>query len=122
MSYTSTTILAQLTGSSRDTAVLQAIIDEAGRQVTAYLRAKGIGPNVVDETQSACLLLSQAGLLRLGLQEGSFEARSADFTSSVNVTSAVVSMEKRAMAILDDYIARQIAGIVPRRMYVMRVN
>ena len=122
MSFCTTTDLANVTGSVRSVSILQAIIDESDRQVTAYLKARGVGAAAVDETKSASLLFSQAGLLRLGLQEGSFEARSADFTSSVNVTSAVTSMEKRAIAILDDYIARQITGSVPRRTYLLKVN
>jgi len=119
VSFCSPTDLINLTGSVRSNTILQAIIDEADRQVTAYLKARGVGVSACDETKSASLLFSQVGLLRFGLQEGSLEASSGDFTSSLNVTTAAKAMETRAFAILDDYIARQITLSVPRRVYMM---
>ena len=122
MSFCATTELANLTGSIRSSTILQAIIDEADRQITAYLRARGVSASACDETKSASLLLSQVGLLRFGLQEGSLEASSGDFSSSVNVTVASKAMETRAFAILDDYISRQISLTVPRRVYIMKAG
>jgi hypothetical protein len=120
MSYCTTTELTNITGSLRSSTILQAIIDEADRQVTAYLKARGVSASACDETKSASLALSQAGLLRFGLQEGSLQASSGDFSSSVNVTEAVKALETRAFSILDDYISRQISLNVPRRVYVMK--
>lgn len=120
MSYSTTTELTNLTGSLRSSTILQAIIDEADRQVTAYLKARGVSASACDETKSVSLALSQAGLLRFGLQEGSLQASSGDFSSSVNVTEAVKALETRAFSILDDYISRQISLNVPRRVYVMK--
>ena len=122
MSYCTTTDLQNLTGSVRSVTILQAIIDEADRQVTAYLKARGVGTAGCDETKSASLLFSQAGLLRFGLQEGSLQASSGDFSSSVDVTTAVKALETRAMSILDDYISRQITLSVPRRVYLMKAD
>lgn len=122
MAFCTYTELANLTGSIRSSTILQAIIDEADRQVTAYLRARGVGASICDETKSASLAFSQAGLLLFGLQEGSLEASSGDFTSSVNVTGAVKALETRAFAILDDYISRQISLTVPRRVYMMKAG
>jgi hypothetical protein len=119
VSYCSTIELINITGSLRSSTILQAIIDEADRQVTAYLKARGVGALSCDETKSASLLISQAGLLRFGLQEGSFQASTGDFNSSVNVTEAVKALESRAFAILDDFISRQITLSVPRRIYMM---
>ena len=122
MSFCTYTELANLTGSIRSSTILQAIIDEADRQVTAYLRARGVSASACDETKSASLSFSQAGLLLFGLQEGSLEASSGDFSSSVNVTGAVKALETRAFAILDDYISRQISLTVPRRSYMMKAG
>jgi hypothetical protein len=122
MSFCTTTELTNVTGSVRSATILQAIIDEADRQITAYLRARGVGASACDETKSASLALSQAGLLRFGLQEGSFQATSGDFSSSVNVTEACKALETRAFSILDDYISRQISLTVPRRSYMMKAG
>ena len=122
MAFCTYTELANLTGSVRSSTILGAIIDEADRQVTAYLRARGVSASACDETKSASLALSQAGLLLFGLQEGSLEASSGDFSSSVNVTSAVKALETRAFEILDDYISRQISLTTPRRSYMMKAG
>ena len=122
MTFSTTTELTNVTGSVRSSTILQALIDEADRQITAYLRARGVSASACDETKSASLLLSQVGLLRFGLQEGSLEASSGDFSSSVNVTVASKAMETRAFAILDDYISRQISLTVPRRIYIMKAG
>ena len=122
MAFCTYTELANLTGSVRTQTVLEAIISEADRQLTAYLKARGVSASACDESKSASLALSQAGLLRLGLQEGSFQASSGDFTSSVNVTDACKALETRAFSILDDYISRQVALITPRRSYMMKAG
>ena len=121
-SFCSTTELTNVTGSLRSSTIQQAIIDESDRQITAYLRARGVSASGCDETKSASLALSQAGLLLFGLQEGSLQASSGDFSSSVNVTEAVKALETRAFSILDDYISRQISLTVPRRVYVMKAG
>jgi hypothetical protein len=122
MAFCTYTELANLTGSVRTQTVLEAIISEADRQLTAYLKARGVTASACDESKSASLSLSQAGLLRLGLQEGSFQASSGDFTSSVNITDACKALETRAFAILDDYISRQVALVTPRRSYMMKAG
>jgi len=122
MTFCTTTELVNITGSVRSATILQAIIDEADRQITAYLRARGVSASACDETKSASLTLSQVGLLRFGLQEGSFQATTGDFSSSVNVTEACKALETRAFAILDDYISRQVSLIVPRRSYIMKAG
>ena len=66
MSFCTYTELANLTGSIRSSTILQAIIDEADRQVTAYLRARGVSASACDEMKSASLSFSQAGLLLFG--------------------------------------------------------
>jgi len=121
-SFCSTTELTNITGTLRSATILQAIIDESDRQITAYLKARGVSASGCNETKSASLALSQAGLLRFGLQEGSFQASSGDFSSSVNVTEACKALEARAFAILDDYISRQISLTVPRRSYMMKAG
>jgi hypothetical protein len=122
MSFCTTTELTNVTGTLRSSTIQQALIDEADRQVTAYLKARGVSASACDETKSASLLLSQAGLLRFGLQEGSLQASSGDFSSSVNVTEAVKALETRAFSILDDYISRQITLNTPRRSYMMKAG
>jgi len=122
MAFCTYTELANLTGSVRSSTILGAIIDEADRQLTAYLKARGVTASACDETKSASLALSQAGLLHFGLQEGSFQATSGDFSSSVNVTEAVKALEARAYSILDDYISRQISLTTPRRTYLMKAG
>ena len=122
MSFCTYTELANLTGSLRTSTILGAIIDEADRQLTAYLKARGVAASACDETKSASLALSQAGLLLFGLQEGSFQASSGDSSSSVNVTEAVKALEARAYSILDDYISRQISLTTPRRSYMVKAG
>lgn len=121
MAYCTPDELVGLTGSTRDDAFLTAIIAEADRQVTSYLRTRGVGANICDETKSASLALSQAGLLLFGLQEGSLQASSGDFSSSLNVMDAVTILEKRAWRILDEYVSRQIALTVPRKQHMAKV-
>jgi len=122
MAHCTYTELANLTGSVRTQTVLEAVIDEADRQVNTYLKAHGVNAVSNDATKSASLSMSKAGLLELGLQEGSFQASSADFTSSVDVTSAVKALRAAAYATLDDYIAIQLTLVTPRKVYLAKVN
>lgn len=122
MTYCTTADLVNLTGSTRTTTQLQAIIDEADREVNAYLKARGVSGSTCDELKSVSLKLSKAGLLEFGLQNGDFEADSGDFTSSVDVTRAVESLRAAARRQMDDFIATQVSLSTPRRIYVMRVR
>ncbi len=104
MSYCTTTDLINLTGSTRTTTQLQAIIDQADREINTRLKARGQTGTACDDLKTISLNLSKAGLLELGLQDGTFQTTSGDFTSSVDVTRAVESLRKAAFALLDEYI------------------
>ena len=120
--YCTTTDLTNLTNSSRPTAQLQALIDDASREIDSYLATAGVVSTDANVAQSAALKLSQAGLLLLGLQDGSMQATSSDFSSSVNVRDAVQYLRSEGFKILDLYIERQLVLKVPRRSYVVRAN
>lgn len=124
MSYCSTTELATVTNTAlvRTPTVLQAIIDEADRQINVYCKSRGVTPTACDDTKSASLTLSKAGLLELGLQEGTLQISNQDYSSNFDVYSAVKQLRDYAFKVLDDYIADQETLDEPRRKFVLKVN
>ena len=124
MSFCTTTELATLTNTAqnRTPTVLQAIIDESDRQITTYLLARGLTASACDETKSASIALSKAGLLELGLQEGTLQISNADYSSNFDVYTAVKDLRAMAFKTLDDLLSRQEDLNEPRRKYVLKVN
>lgn len=124
MSFCTTTELATLTNTAqvRTPTVLQAIIDESDRQITTYLHARGLAASACDETKSASIALSKAGLLELGLQEGTLQISNADYSSNFDVYTAVKDLRAMAYKYLDDLLARSETLEEPRRKYVLKVN
>ncbi len=104
MSYCTTTDLVNLTGSTRTTIQLQAIIDQADREINTLLKARGQTGMACEDLKMISLNLSKAGLLDMGLQDGTFQSSSGDFSSSVDVTRAVESLRNAAFALLNEYI------------------
>jgi hypothetical protein len=104
MTYCTTTDLINVTGSARSSTILQGIIDEADRQINLYLKSNGVTGVAGDDLKSISLTLSKAGLLEYGLQVGDLQASNGDFSSSVDVTSAVKALRDTADKALDRYI------------------
>ena len=124
MSFCTTTELATLTNTAsvRTPTVLQAIIDESDRQITAYLKAEGFTATACDETKSASIALSKAGLLELGLQEGTLQISNQDYSSNFDVYTAVKELRIEAFKYLDQWMSTQTSANEPRKKYLMKVN
>jgi len=124
MSFCTTTELATLTNTaqSRTATVLQAIIDESDRQITSYLKSEGYSAVACDETKSASLALSKAGLLELGLQEGTLQISNQDYSSNFDVYTAVKELRAQAFKYLDLWASYQTSANEPRKKYLMKVS
>ena len=114
MGYCTTSELVNVTGSARSSTILQGIIDEADRQINLYLKSNGVAGVAGDDLKSISLTLSKAGLLEYGLQVGDLQASNGDFSSSVDVTSAVKALRETAFAALDQYITANTVSQVTR--------
>ena len=128
MTYATYTELTNVTGSAESSTILQAVLDDAEREIVAYLKARGVTSSSCDATKSAELKIAQAGLLQLRIQKGEVIPVSGEMVASPdpNAASAVMSayrqLRRDAFQILDDYIAVQSSLNTPRRKYVVRVN
>jgi hypothetical protein len=124
MSFCTTSELALLTNSAqnRTVTVLQAIIDESDRQITSYLKAEGYTATACDQTKSASIALSKAGLLELGLQEGTLQISNQDYSSNFDVYTAVKELRIEAFKYLDQWMSTQTSANEPRKKYLMKVN
>jgi hypothetical protein len=124
MSFCTTTELATLTNTAtvRTPTVLQAIIDESDRQITSYLKAEGYTATACDQTKSASLALSKAGLLELGLQEGTLQISNQDYSSNFDVYTAVKELRIEAFKYIDQWMSTQTSANEPRKKYLMKVN
>jgi len=120
-SYCSNAELVAISGSVLATTILDAIIAQADREIDIRLAAYGLSGTAGDATlKAASLKLSQAGLLDYGLHTGTYESTSGDFTSSVNVNTAIKAYQVRAAELLDSYI--YIHQSEESRVFVRRVN
>lgn len=128
VSWVTTADLVNVTGSAESSTVLQAIIDDAEREITAYLKARGVTASAVDACKVASLKLSKAGLLELWIQKGRYIATSGEFlngadtSASSSPVSAINLLRKSAYDVLDDYVAVQESLSTPRQTYVIKVN
>jgi len=113
--YCTYTELANLTGSTLSQTILEAIINEAEREVNDYLALSGLTGVAGNAMKSATLKLSIAGLITRrrmdGTQPGSLTLDGSLVTSD-NLDAAISGLRKAAFAILDNYIMTA-AGVVP---------
>jgi len=108
MSYCTTTDLVNLTGSSLSSTILQAIIDDADREINAYLAPYGLSGGG-DACTTASLKLSRAGLMQYhrlsGIQPKSVSV--GDTTSQDDPDVAIAALRKEAFQVLDLWISTQ---------------
>lgn len=130
MTYASTSDLQNVTGISTDPSatVQQAILDDAERELTAYLKAKGVTASSADPCKSAELKLAQAGLILYRIQNGEYTQNAgemvgqADPGAASSMMGAYRQLRRDAFEILDNYIAVQSSLNTPRARFVMKVN
>jgi len=110
MSYCTTTDLVNLTGSSLSSTILQAIIDDADREINAYLAPHGLSGSG-DACKTASLKLSRAGLMQYhrlsGIQPKSVSI--GDSTSQDDPDVAIAALRKEAFQVLDLWISTQLS-------------
>jgi len=110
--YCSTAEIVLLTGTTIADTTLTELINEADREINAYLSARGATGSACDALKTSSQKLTNA-LMILRNPLGS-EGSSA--------VMAVSLLRKAAFEILDDYLATKTTLNVPRRSYVVKVN
>lgn len=111
-SYCSTSDIIAITDTTLDTTTLQAIIDDADREINAYLKARGYGGGACDELKTASIRLTNAEMILRN-------PTGAEGNASI---LAVNTLRKSAFDILDNYLATKTSLSIPRRSYVVKVN
>jgi hypothetical protein len=115
MAYSTYADLVLITGSTESTSTtLPAIILSADHEIDAYLGAAGVTGTAGNTTlKEASLKLSQAGLLELRVQKGTYIASSGEMVNGVDaqaatdITNAARELRKQAFDLLNQYIAAQ---------------
>ncbi len=119
MSYCTTAELVSATGSKYDTAVLQALIDRADRQINAKLNAARVSGSG-DAIKEASLSLSTSMLLTRMRMDGtkpSSLSMGGTLTMSDNVDEAIANLETRAWQLVEEHISYSVPS---KRYYVAR--
>ena len=123
MSYCTTTDLVNLTGSSLSSTILQAIIDDADREINAYLAPHGLSGSG-DACKTASLKLSRAGLMQYhrlsGIQPKSVSI--GDTTSQDDPDVAIKALRAEAFALLDQWVSTQLSVSTTYTSRVRRVR
>lgn len=106
MSYCSTAELVSATGATYETAVLQALIDRADRQINARLNAARVSGSS-DAIKEASLSLSISMLLTRMRMDGAKPASLSvgGMSMSDNIDQAIEKLETKAWVLVDDHIA-----------------
>lgn len=114
--------LRLLAGTTLSPETVQEILAEVDREITVYIECRGGVPSVCDATVAAASAFGKALVLEHGLLTGTFEASVGDFSSGVNVTSAVLALRKTGQDSLDANLVGQASLQSPRRKYLAKVN
>jgi hypothetical protein len=112
MSYCTTTELINITGSDLGTTKLQAIIDDADREIDAYLAPYGLSGTASGACKSASLKLSQAGIYLLA----------GNTAPTEQLFNPAGVLRKAAFTLLDWYIDNQTSLSGSKRVFVRRVD
>ena len=119
MSYCTTAELVTATGSTYDTATLQALIDRADRQINARLQAARVSGSS-DAVKEASLSLSISMMLTRmrmdGIKPSSLNMGGV-LSMSDNIDEAIKNLEIRAWQLVEDMIAYAAPS---RRYYIAR--
>jgi len=125
VTYSTTAELVSLTGSPLSSAILQAIIDQADRDIVSQLRLANISaPGSDDDLKAASLKLSIAGVVRRGQLDGSkpvSSIRIGDISTSEDPDEAIRQLTESAGKNIEAYIMSH--GTQRRdRWYLRKVN
>ncbi|HIH03778.1 MAG TPA: hypothetical protein HA263_08020 [Methanoregulaceae archaeon] len=123
MSYCTTAELLLRTGSTLGADVLQAIIDDADREIDAWLAPRGLSGTSSGACKSASLELAKAGILDRMRLDGTQPDSSTegDVSSSVQIEPAIKRHRATAFALLQEYVDAQPTKPLERNRRVMRV-
>ena len=116
--------LVLLTGTSLDTEILQAIIDQSDRQISARLAVMGISTPSSDVTlESASLNLSMAGVFIRLKADGSKAStvKVGDISITDTIENTVSNLEQVAYNAVDNY-AKTHGREKQYRNYIRKVN
>jgi len=123
LTYCNTDELTALSGTTLDaTTILTPIITAADREIDAFLAPHGLSGSAAGAIKQASLKLSMAGLLERGLHTGAYQGQSGDFTSTVDVITAIESNRKAAYNLLNQYVDAQTSVDTSKSSYVRRVD
>ena len=124
MSYCTTAELVNLTGSGLSSTILQAIIDDADREINAYLAPHGLAGSANDACKTASLKLSRAGLMQYhrlsGIQPKSVSI--GDTTSQDDPDVAIKALRAEAFDLLNQWVSTQLPVSTTYTSRVRRVR
>lgn len=123
--YCTTAQLVSLTGTNLPSATVQAIIDQGGREIDAYLAPYGITVSAsVDAAITANIKLSQAELYNLQRidVDHPFSYGSDGQLGNIDTVGMMQELRKQGFAILDQYVQNQQSLSVNRRPRVVKVR
>lgn len=108
MAYCTNAELTLLTGTTLSTSIQDAIIDQADREIKAYLKADGLTPPAADDDlKAASLDLSKIGIITHNRMTGTQtkSVKVGDITIQDDPDAAIASLSAKAWRIVDAYIA-----------------
>ena len=95
MAYCVYTEVQNLCGTDLSSTILGAIIDEADREIDAYIAPYNLTGSASGAVKSASLKLSQAGVIQYG----------GGYASTTDALSAIIELRKEAFNVLDLWIS-----------------
>jgi len=105
LSYATTAELISITGSSLQTSILQALLDEADRQIKSRLASAEVSaPDTDDKLKSACLALGKASILDRMRMDGSHVSDPQYSWSAAELNDAIKHLRDEAWEFVDSYI------------------
>lgn len=108
MAYCTNAELTLLTGTTLSTAIQTAIIDQADREIKAYIKAEGLTPPASDDDlKAASINLSKVGIITHNRMTGTQpkSAKVGDITIQDDLDKAIEALTAKAWQSVDAYIA-----------------
>jgi len=126
MAYCTNAELTLLTGTTLSTAIQDAIIDQADREIKARVQAEGLTPPASDDMlKFASLDLSKAGIITHNRMTGTQtkSVKVGDIAIQDDIDVAIASLQERAWRTVDAYIAVNSAyGPIPGMAVIGRTG
>jgi hypothetical protein len=107
MAYCTNAELTLLTGTTLSTAIQDAIIDQADREIKAYIKAEGLTPPAADDDlKAASINLSKVGIITHNRMTGTQpkSAKVGDITIQDDLDKAIEALTTKAWQSVDAYI------------------